>query len=103
MIFKILSPKKLATIFAFFAQTTASFCKNLIVTLVVEKNANFSPKIGKNRDHNIDQICTSKMSFAFYIHQRNYEKKIGRDVILTLCTMTSSAKNPKEWKWYQYT
>jgi hypothetical protein len=28
MIFKIFSPKNLATFFAFFAQTTVSFCKN---------------------------------------------------------------------------
>jgi hypothetical protein len=26
---------------AFFAQTTASFCKNVIITLVFEKNATF--------------------------------------------------------------
>jgi hypothetical protein len=49
MIFEIVSPKNLAKIFAFFAQTTASFCKNVIITLVFEKNANFLPKIGKNR------------------------------------------------------
>jgi hypothetical protein len=49
MILKIFSPKNLAKILAFFAQTTASFCKNLIITLVFEKNANFSQKIGKNR------------------------------------------------------
>jgi hypothetical protein len=30
----------LAKILAFFAQTSASFCKNLIITLVLEKNAN---------------------------------------------------------------
>jgi hypothetical protein len=41
MIFKIFSPKNLAKILAFYAQTTASFCKNLIITLVFEKNANF--------------------------------------------------------------
>jgi hypothetical protein len=29
--------------------TTVSFCKNLITTSVSEKNAIFSPKIGKNR------------------------------------------------------
>jgi hypothetical protein len=35
---------------AFYAQTTASFCKNLIITLVFEKKTpRFSPKIGKNR------------------------------------------------------
>jgi hypothetical protein len=33
----------------FFAQTTATFCKNLIIALVFEKNANFVPKIVENR------------------------------------------------------
>jgi hypothetical protein len=47
MILKIFLSKNLAKIFAFFAQTTVSFCK--ITTLVFEKNAIFSPKIGKNR------------------------------------------------------
>jgi hypothetical protein len=41
MILKILSPKNLAKIFAFLAQTTDSFCENLVITLVFEKNANF--------------------------------------------------------------
>jgi hypothetical protein len=49
MILKTFSPKTLAKILAFFAQTSASFCKNLIITLGFEKNANFLPKIGKNR------------------------------------------------------
>jgi hypothetical protein len=54
----------LAKKLAFFTQTTANFCKKLILTLVFEKNAIFSPKIGKNRrklakiaenfDHNIE-------------------------------------------------
>jgi hypothetical protein len=49
MILKIFSPKNSAKILAvFFAQTTASFCKNLIITLVFEKNANFLPKIAEN-------------------------------------------------------
>jgi hypothetical protein len=30
-------------------QNTTIFCKNLIVTVVVKKNAIFPPKIGKNR------------------------------------------------------
>jgi hypothetical protein len=47
MILKIFSLKNLAKILAFFAQTTASFCKTLIITLVFEKNAIFSPNIGK--------------------------------------------------------
>jgi hypothetical protein len=41
MIFKIFSPKNLAKILAFFSQTTATFCRNLIITLVFEKNAKF--------------------------------------------------------------
>jgi hypothetical protein len=40
-IFKIFSPKNVAKILAFFAQTAATFCKHLIITLVFEKNANF--------------------------------------------------------------
>jgi hypothetical protein len=49
MILKIVSPKNLTKILDLFAQTTASFCKNVIITLVCEKNAIFAPKIGKNR------------------------------------------------------
>jgi hypothetical protein len=47
--FKNISTKNLAKILTFLAQTTASFCKNAIITLVFEKNAIFPPKIGKNR------------------------------------------------------
>jgi hypothetical protein len=50
MILKIFSPKNVAKILAFFAQTTASFCKNMIMALAFfEKNANFSLKNDKNR------------------------------------------------------
>jgi hypothetical protein len=49
MIFKIFSPKNLAKILAFLAQTTASFCENVIITMAFEKNANFSPKMRKTR------------------------------------------------------
>jgi hypothetical protein len=38
--FKNILPKKLAKILAFFAQTNASFCKKMIITLVFYKNAN---------------------------------------------------------------
>jgi hypothetical protein len=41
MIFKIFSPKILAKKLAFFAQSKAKLCKNWIITLVFEKNANF--------------------------------------------------------------
>jgi hypothetical protein len=34
---------------AFLTQNKAKLCKILIITLVFEKNAIFSPKIGKNR------------------------------------------------------
>jgi hypothetical protein len=40
MIFKLVLRNILAKM-AVFAQTTARFCKNLIITLVFEKNANF--------------------------------------------------------------
>jgi hypothetical protein len=52
MILKIFSPKYFAKILAFFAQSTTSFCKHVIITLVFEKSAIFvaenwqkSPKI----------------------------------------------------------
>jgi hypothetical protein len=41
-------------VFCFFALTTACFCTKLIITLVFEKKATFSQKIGKiaqNCDH----------------------------------------------------
>jgi hypothetical protein len=49
MIFDVFSLKTLAKILAFFAQTITGFWKNMFVTLVFEKSAIFSPKIGKNR------------------------------------------------------
>jgi hypothetical protein len=49
MILKIFSPKNRGEN-DFFVQNTASFCKNFDhITLVIIKNANFSPKIGENR------------------------------------------------------
>jgi hypothetical protein len=45
---KIFSPK----ILAFFVPTTPSFCKNLIITLGFEKNANVWQKTEENCDHN---------------------------------------------------
>jgi hypothetical protein len=43
---------------AFFTKDKAKLCKNLIITLVFEKNANFFrrklSKIAENCDHNID-------------------------------------------------
>jgi hypothetical protein len=41
MIFKIFSPKILAKKLAFLTQNKAKLCKNVIITLVFEKNANF--------------------------------------------------------------
>jgi hypothetical protein len=49
MIFKIFSPKNSAKKIGVLAQNKAKICKILIITLVFEKNANFWPKIGKNR------------------------------------------------------
>jgi hypothetical protein len=34
---------------AFLTHNKAKLCKNLIIKMVFEKNANFSPKIVKNR------------------------------------------------------
>jgi hypothetical protein len=44
----------LAKILALFAQTIASFFKNMIIALVLEKNAAKLAKIAENCDHNID-------------------------------------------------
>jgi hypothetical protein len=58
MIFKIFSPKNSAKKLAFLTQNKAKLCKNWIITLVFEKNANFFrrklAKIAENCDHNID-------------------------------------------------
>jgi hypothetical protein len=48
MIFKVFLLKNFTKMLAFLAQTTASFFKNLIITLVFDKNAIFSPEIGEN-------------------------------------------------------
>jgi hypothetical protein len=49
MILKIFSPKNSAKKVAFLTQNKAKICKILHITLVFEKNANFSPKIVENR------------------------------------------------------
>jgi hypothetical protein len=57
MIFKICSPKKLAEILPFFAQTTACFCKNWIHNIFLEKRQFYHQKLAKIAeisDHNID-------------------------------------------------
>jgi hypothetical protein len=58
IILKYFRQKKLAKILEFFAQTTATFSKILIMTLVSEKNDNLFrrklAKIAENCDHNID-------------------------------------------------
>jgi hypothetical protein len=57
MIFKIFSPKNSAKKLAFLTQNKDKLCKNSIITLVFEKNANFFrrklSKIAENCDHNI--------------------------------------------------
>jgi hypothetical protein len=55
-ILKTFSPKNLAKQIGVFAQTTASFCKNLVITWVFEKSAIFAEncyKIEENFDPNI--------------------------------------------------
>jgi hypothetical protein len=56
MILKLCSQKNLAKILAFFAQTTVTFCKKLIITLILRKTPFFRRKLAKiaeNCDHNI--------------------------------------------------
>jgi hypothetical protein len=48
MILKICLPKNLSKILAFFTQNKAKLLKNLIITLVFEKNANFFAQIPEN-------------------------------------------------------
>jgi hypothetical protein len=47
--FKNIFAEKIAKKLVFFTQNKGKLCKILIITLVFEKNANFLPKIGKNR------------------------------------------------------
>jgi hypothetical protein len=58
MILKIFSPKNLAKIFAYFAQTTVSFCKNCDHNIGFWEKRHFFrrklAKIAENGDHNID-------------------------------------------------
>jgi hypothetical protein len=49
MILKIFSLKNLVKKLMFFTQNKAKLCKILIITLVFEKKAIFSLKMGKNR------------------------------------------------------
>jgi hypothetical protein len=49
MIFKIFSPKNLAKKWHFFAQNKAKLCKNLIITLVLAKNAFFAENWQKSQ------------------------------------------------------
>jgi hypothetical protein len=46
---KIFSPKNSAKKLAVLTQNKTKLCKILIITLVFEENANFSPKIVENR------------------------------------------------------
>jgi hypothetical protein len=47
MIFKKYFRQKISENIGFFAQTTASFCKKMIIILVFEKNAIFCRKLAK--------------------------------------------------------
>jgi hypothetical protein len=49
MIFKIFSPKNSEKKLAFLTQNKGKLCKMLTITLVFEKTAIFSQKIGENR------------------------------------------------------
>jgi hypothetical protein len=58
-------------ILAFFAQTTASSCKTLIITLVFEKNANLSQNSGKKIAKNV---------FITSIAQSGHPENVSREV-----------------------
>jgi hypothetical protein len=63
MLLKIFLQKNLLKILAFYAQTTASFCKKNYYTIGFEKNAIFRRKLAKiaeNCDHNIDPSLLCK-------------------------------------------
>jgi hypothetical protein len=47
--FKNIFAEKFRQKIGILTQNKAKLCQNLIITLVFEKNANFLPKIGKNR------------------------------------------------------
>jgi hypothetical protein len=67
MILKIFSPKKLAKIFAFFAQTTASFCKNCDHNIGFWEKCHFFrrklAKIAEKCDHNIVVFLEKRQFF----------------------------------------
>jgi hypothetical protein len=70
MIFQIFSPKNLAKILAFFAQTTASYCKNCDHNIGFWEKRQFFrwklAKIAENSDHNIDpRLKEYKIKFPF--------------------------------------
>jgi hypothetical protein len=63
-----------------FAQNKAKLCKNWIITLILEKNANFLrqklAKIAENCDHNIDPLVPFQITVN--------DLPVGRDVDETL-------------------
>jgi hypothetical protein len=59
-ILKIILPKKSAKKLAFLTQNKAELFKNLIITLVFEKNANFLPKIAENCDRCYDKFLAQE-------------------------------------------
>jgi hypothetical protein len=69
IILKIFS-KKTAQNLAFLTQNKAKLCKNVIITLVFEKNANFVrrklSKLAENFDHNIDQFVSMQSHKSTY-------------------------------------
>jgi hypothetical protein len=57
----------LAKILAFFAQTTASFCKNFIITLGFEKNANIFAENWQKSQKIVIIQSTPGESFKVYL------------------------------------
>jgi hypothetical protein len=69
MIFKK-SSKNLAKILAFFAQTTPSLCKNLIIASVFEKNTNFFVESWQNRSKSQEIMIITSTPRTQLFHER---------------------------------
>jgi hypothetical protein len=74
MIFKIFFAKHLA----FFAQTPAGFCKNMIITLVLEKTPICSQQMGKNRRKSTPDVgdFLTLIIWSAYFYRRCHVLKI---------------------------
>jgi hypothetical protein len=80
MILKIFSPKNFAKELAFFAQNKAKLCKNWIITLGFEKNANFSAKNWQKSQKIVIITSTPDLTISakkrWIVYVRDFTKKL---------------------------